>query len=85
MPWASPGSPLSNIGRQLEPPVKQGIDNGSYVRIEPDNMIAWLYLLPPVTEGEKFTKEDIMEFLQKRRGARFSYIQYCRSGQKGSL
>ncbi len=65
MPWASPGSPLSNIGRQLEPPVKQGIDNGSYVRIEPDNMIAWLYLLPPVTEGEKFTKEDIMEFLQK--------------------
>ena len=52
MPWESPDSPLSNIGRlkqtaPSEPPVKQGIDNGSYVRIEPDNMIAWLYLLPP--------------------------------------
>ena len=70
MPWESPGSPLSNIGRlkqtaPSEPPVKQGIDNGSYVRIEPDNMIAWLYLLPPETEGEIFTKEDIMDFLRK--------------------
>lgn len=40
------------------------IDNGSYVRIEPDDMTAWLYLNSP-NHGRKFTKQDIMDFLQK--------------------
>lgn len=71
MPWESPGSPLSAIGKpkpaeqQVSQPPKQGIENGSYVRIEPDNMIAWLYLLPPAEGEEKFSKDDIMGFLRK--------------------
>lgn len=40
------------------------IDNGSYVRIEPDEMTAWLYLNPP-NHGGKFTKQNIIDFLQK--------------------
>lgn len=40
------------------------IDNGSYVRIEPDDMTAWLYLNPP-NHGGKFVKQDILDFLQK--------------------
>lgn len=80
MPWESPGSPLSSIGKKVEQaaePPKKGIDNGSYVRIEPDNMIAWLYLLPPEEEEEDFSKEDIMEFIQKngvKRGFHMSNI-----------
>lgn len=40
------------------------IDNGSYVRIEPDEMTAWLYLNPP-NHGGKFTKQNVLDFLQK--------------------
>lgn len=80
MPWESPGSPLSSIGRKVEQTAEQpkkGIENGSYVRIEPDNMIAWLYLLPPEEEEADFSKEDIMEFIQKngvKRGFHTSNI-----------
>lgn len=81
MPWESPGSPLSTLRRPVEQPVnepqKKGIDNGSYVRIEPDNMIAWLYMLPPEEGEDDFSKEDIMEFIQKngvKRGFHTSNI-----------
>ena len=40
------------------------IDNGSYVRIEPDEMTAWLYLNRPNHNG-KFTKQNILDFLKK--------------------
>ena len=52
------------------------IDNGSYVRIEPDEMTAWLYLNKPNHDG-KFTKQDILDFLKKNgveRGYHFSNI-----------
>lgn len=52
------------------------IDNGSYVRIEPDEMTAWLYLNRPNHNG-KFTKQNILDFLKKHgvvRGYHLSNI-----------
>lgn len=52
------------------------IDNGSYVRVEPDEMTAWLYLNKPDHNG-KFTKQNIIDFLKKNgvlSGYHFSNI-----------
>lgn len=52
------------------------LDNGSYVKIAQDEMTAWLYLLPPI-HGGKFTKENILDFLQSngvKRGYHMSNI-----------
>lgn len=52
------------------------LDNGSYVKIAQDEMTAWLYLVPPI-QGVKFTKENIIDFLQSNgvmRGYHMSNI-----------
>lgn len=40
-------------------------ENGSYVKIAEDDMNAWLYLAVPGEGKEKYTMEEIMEFLKK--------------------
>lgn len=39
------------------------IGNGSYVKIEPDDMTAWLFLNPP-PKNMKYTKQEIVDFLR---------------------
>ena len=39
-------------------------DNGSYVRIDEDEMTAWLYLVSPAEERENYTMEELLSFLQ---------------------
>ncbi|MDO4304204.1 MAG: FapA family protein [Bacillota bacterium] len=40
-------------------------DNGSYVKIDDDNMNAFLYLMPPGDERDNYTMEELIGFLQK--------------------
>ncbi len=39
-------------------------ENGSYVRIDEDNLTAWLYLMPPEEEREGYTKDELLTFLK---------------------
>ncbi|MCM1125744.1 MAG: FapA family protein [Lachnospiraceae bacterium] len=41
-------------------------ENGSYVRISDDNMQAFLYLMPPGEGKANYTKEELIDFLQKK-------------------
>ncbi|MDY2699037.1 MAG: FapA family protein [Lachnospiraceae bacterium] len=49
-------------------------ENGSYVKIAEDDMCAWLYLMPPSTGKEDYTKEELLEFL-KKNGIKNGYHQ----------
>lgn len=49
-------------------------ENGSYVKISDDDMCAWLYLTPPGTESENYTKDELIDFLEKN-GVRNGYHQ----------
>ena len=49
-------------------------ENGSYVKISEDDMCAWLYLTPPGTERENYTKDELIDFLGKN-GVRNGYHQ----------
>lgn len=40
-------------------------ENGSYVKVSDDDMCAWLYLMPPGTGKEKYTMEELTDFLKK--------------------
>ncbi|MDD3367923.1 MAG: FapA family protein [Lachnospiraceae bacterium] len=40
-------------------------ENGTYVRIEPDDMKAWLYLNPPTEEEGNYTREKIVRYLEE--------------------
>lgn len=53
---------LKNAAKAYEGHV---VENGSYVRVEPDEMTAWLYLNPPI-HGRDFTSQDIIDFLNKK-------------------
>jgi len=46
--------------------------NQSYVKIEPDNLTAWLFLMPIKKNEEPYTPEEIEEFL-KNHGIIFGY------------
>lgn len=41
-------------------------ENGSYVRISDDNMQAFLYLMPPGEGKDNYTKDELIDFLQKK-------------------
>lgn len=41
-------------------------ENGSYVRLDKDNMQAYLYLVPPDEGKDNYTKEELIEFLQEK-------------------
>ncbi len=41
-------------------------ENGSYVRISDDNMHAFLYLMPPGEGKDNYTKDELVDFLQKK-------------------
>lgn len=40
-------------------------ENGSYVKIDEDNMTAYLYLMPPGDGKDKYTMDELTGFLQK--------------------
>ena len=40
-------------------------ENGSYIKIAEDDMTAWLYLTVPGKGKEKYTMEEIMDFIKK--------------------
>lgn len=50
---------------QTGQPESHVINNGSYVRVEPNEMTAWLYLNPPFPGEGKFSSRDILNFLEK--------------------
>lgn len=49
-------------------------ENGSYVRLDPDNMQAYIYLMPPDEGKDNYTKEELIEFLQDK-GVTMGYHQ----------
>ncbi len=46
------------------------IKNGSYLRVEDDNMKAWLYLKPPKAGENDFSRDEIVEFLKEHNVVR---------------
>lgn len=45
------------------PPTESKLAEGTYLRIEEDEMAAWLYLTPPA-EGQTYTKRDLEDYLE---------------------
>ncbi len=45
------------------PPTESNLAEGTYLRIEEDEMAAWLYLTPPA-EGQTYTKRDLENYLE---------------------
>lgn len=41
-------------------------ENGSYVRLDKDNMKAYLYVMPPDEGKDNYTKEELIEFLEQK-------------------
>ncbi len=41
-------------------------DNGSYVRVDPDHMQAFIFLTPPDEEKGNYTKEELLDFLLQK-------------------
>lgn len=41
-------------------------DNGSYVRLDPDHMQAFIYLMPPDEGKDNYTKEELIDFLLQK-------------------
>ena len=46
-----------------QPPVESNLAEGTYLRIDEDEMAAWLYLSPPA-EGQTYTKRDLENYLE---------------------
>lgn len=46
-----------------KPPTESKLAEGTYLRIEEDEMTAWLYLAPPA-EGQTYTKRDLENYLE---------------------
>lgn len=46
-----------------QPPVESNLAEGTYLRIDEDEMAAWLYLTPPA-EGQTYTKRDLENYLE---------------------
>lgn len=40
--------------------------NGSYIRIEKDEMSVWMYLNPPLSEGSPYTKGELVGYLEMK-------------------
>ncbi len=60
---AAPADGSSDPGVDLVPLSIE--DNGSYVKIDDDNMCAFLYLMPPGDGKDRYTMEELVAFLQK--------------------
>ena len=45
------------------PPTESNLAEGTYLRIDEDEMAAWLYLTPPA-EGQTYTKRDLENYLE---------------------
>ncbi|MCX4323522.1 MAG: FapA family protein [Lachnospiraceae bacterium] len=45
------------------PPTESNLAEGTYLRIDDDEMAAWLYLTPPA-EGQTYTKRDLENYLE---------------------
>lgn len=41
-------------------------ENGSYVRLDEDNMQAYLYVMPPDEGKDNYTKEELIDFLEQK-------------------
>lgn len=54
--------PIADTARETTEPQEELPLNGSLLRVDSDDMTAWLLLKKP-GEGEEYTKEDILEFL----------------------
>lgn len=46
------------------PPVETNLAEGTYLRVEEDEMAAWLYLAPP-KEGQTYTKRELESYLEQ--------------------
>lgn len=59
------GQMLSDIIDETNTKALSIEENGSYIKIAEDDMHAWLYLTVPGEGKEKYTMEEIMDFLKK--------------------
>ncbi len=48
----------------LAPPIETNLAEGTYLRVEEDEMAAWLYLAPP-EEGQTYVKRDLERYLEQ--------------------
>lgn len=60
---AGEGGALNGLS-SLEPLAIE--ENGSYVRLDEDNMQAYLYLMPPDEGKDNYTKEELIDFLEQK-------------------
>lgn len=62
---AAIGEPVADITESGESDVYDtNLAKGTYLRIDEDDMAAWLYLMPP-DEGQIYTKGELMTYLEK--------------------
>lgn len=65
---ASKSAPVikpNRVGGEMYADPEDRLARGTYLRVEKDEMSAWLYLMPP-EEGQHYTKGDLETFLQHR-------------------
>lgn len=55
----------NRVGGEMYADPEDHLARGTYLRVEKDEMSAWLYLMPP-EEGQHYTKGDLETFLQHR-------------------
>ena len=51
-------------GEEQKPAVETNLTEGTYLRVEEDEMTAWLYLTPPA-EGQVYTKHELESYLEQ--------------------
>ena len=64
-PEVSDSQILSDIIEETNSKLLSIEENGSYVKISKDSMVAWLYLAVPGEERGNYTMDELMGFLKK--------------------
>ncbi len=49
---------------ESKPVIETNLAEGTYLRVEDDDMTAWLYLMPPA-KGQEYTKRDLESYLEQ--------------------
>lgn len=62
-PVSAPAESVMMVPEE-EPDVETNLAEGTYLRVEEDEMAAWLYLAPP-DAGQTYTKRDLEKYLER--------------------
>lgn len=62
---AASGAPAEAAGEERkQPPIETNLAEGTYLRVDDDEMAAWLYLTPPA-EGQTYSKRELESYLEQ--------------------